>query len=113
MPHGLISGYSIRIVLLGRAVRILPQRRRARTHILSATVACMTETRSCVRARKMTVTTAVSGGKIGVAEAYGATIQLPYLSTLSPLPAVGDSVWVRYYMDDLSTAVIVSKGDGL
>ena len=51
----------------------------------------MTETRSCVRARKMTVTTAVSGGKIGVAEAYGATIRLPYLST----------------------AVIVSKGDGL
>lgn len=71
------------------------------------------KTRSCVRARKMTVTTAVNSGKIGVAEAYGATIQLPYLSTLSPLPAVGDSVWVRYYMDDLSTAVIVSKGDGL
>ena len=71
------------------------------------------KTRSCVRAKKMTVTVAASSGTIGVTEAYGQTIQLPYLSTLSPLPSVGSSVWVRYYMGDMSTAVIVSKGDGL
>lgn len=69
------------------------------------------KTRSCVRAKKMTVTTAPNGSVIGVAEPYGEEILIPYLSTLSGA-AVGDAVWVWYYFNNASTMIAMSMGNG-
>ena len=69
------------------------------------------KTRSCVRAKKMTVTTAPNGTSIGVAEPYGEEITIPYLSTLSGA-VVGDAVWVWYYFNNASTMIAMSMGNG-
>lgn len=67
-------------------------------------------TDSCVRRKKMVVTKAPNGSTIGVQEAYGNTIFIPYLSTLSGV-AVGQSVWVDYSYS-LANAVAVLRGSG-
>ena len=67
-------------------------------------------TRDCVRRRKMTVTTAPSGGQIGVTEAYGEEILIPYVSTLANV-TVGTSVWVEWVYS-ASNMVAVSRGTG-
>lgn len=72
------------------------------------------QTRTCIRARKMNVTTApdAESGKIGVTEAFGATeIMIPYVSTLSSV-TVGTSVWVYWFYGDASTMVAMQKGGG-
>lgn len=54
------------------------------------------ETKSCVRRRKMTVTTAYNAqtGLIGVTEAYGQEIMVPASAAVQSL-TVGQSVWVE------------------
>ena len=52
-------------------------------------------TKDCSRRKKMTVTVAPSGGVIGVAEAYGNTIMIPYTSSASGA-GVGSYVWCEY-----------------
>lgn len=69
------------------------------------------KTRSCVRAKKMTVTTAPDGSVIGVTESYGAELFVPYLSALSGASA-GDSVWVWYFYNNASTMIAMAFGNG-
>ena len=69
------------------------------------------KTKSCVRAKKMTVTTAPNGSVIGVAEPYGEEILIPYLSTLSGA-SVDDAVWVWYYFNNASTMIAMTMGSG-
>lgn len=69
------------------------------------------KTKSCVRAKKMTVTTAPNGSVIGVAEPYGEEILIPYLSTLSGA-SVDDAVWVWYYFNNASTMIAMTMGNG-
>ena len=69
------------------------------------------KTRSCVRAKKMIVTTAPSGSVIGVAEPYGLEVLIPYSSAISSA-AVGDAVWVWYYYNNASTMIAMTMGDG-
>lgn len=69
------------------------------------------KTRSCVRAKKMLVTSAPSGSVIGVSEPYGEEILIPYLSTLSGV-SVGDAVWVWYYFNNASTMIAMAMGNG-
>jgi len=54
------------------------------------------ETKSCVRRRKMTVTSAydAQSGLIGVTEAYGQEIMVPASAAVKSL-TVGQSVWVE------------------
>ena len=68
-------------------------------------------TSNCVRSKKMNVTVAPDGTTIGVAEEYGNTIQIPYVSTLSGA-TVGTSVRVEWYYNSASTSIAVSYGDG-
>ena len=68
-------------------------------------------TRSCVRAKKMTVTTAPANGVVGVAEPFGEEMLLPYSSALTGL-TVGTAVWAVYYFGNASTMIVMAKGDG-
>ena len=67
------------------------------------------QTKSCIRAAKMTVTVAPTGGKIGVAEAYGETLTIPCSSMLEGV-AVGNDVWVVWLMGNMSTMVALWPG---
>lgn len=69
------------------------------------------KTRSCVRAKKMSVTTAPSGGLVGVTEPFCDEIFVPYSSALSDLK-VGDAVWVWYFFNNASTMIVLSRGNG-
>lgn len=69
------------------------------------------KTRSCVRAKKMSVVTAPSNGLIGVAEPYGEEMMIPYSSLLSNAQA-GDAVWVWYYFNNASTMIAMATGTG-
>lgn len=69
------------------------------------------KTRSCIRAKKMLVTTAPNGTVIGVSEPYGQEILIPYLSTLSDAQ-VNDAVWVWYYFNNASTMIAMTTGEG-
>lgn len=64
----------------------------------------------CVKRKKMTVTTAPSGGVIGVTEPYGQEIFIPYVAGLSSA-AVGTSVWVEWVYS-AANMVAVSSGKG-
>lgn len=69
------------------------------------------KTKSCMRSKKMNVTVAPNGSTIGVAEPFGDTVQIPYLSSLSGAK-VGDAVWVNWYFNNASTMIASSMGDG-
>lgn len=69
------------------------------------------KTRSAVRAKKMSVTTAPNDGLIGVAEPFGEEVMIPYSSSLSNAQ-VGDAVWVWYYFNNASTMIAMTTGAG-
>lgn len=70
------------------------------------------KTRSCIRARKMLVTSAPNGSTIGVSEPFDThTYNIPYLAALSTAQ-VDDAVWVQWYFDNASTMIAMSFGDG-
>ena len=69
------------------------------------------KTRSCIRAKKMLVTTAPDGSVIGVSEPWGQEILIPYSTSLSAA-AVGDTVWVWMYYSSATNAIAMAKGDG-
>ena len=52
-------------------------------------------TRGMVQRRKAKVTTAPNGSVIGVTEAFGPEISIPYISSMSSAQ-VGDVVWVEF-----------------
>ena len=68
------------------------------------------KTRSCIRAKKMLVTTAPNGTVIGVAEPFGEEIMIPYSSSLSDAQ-VNDAVWVWYYFNNASTMIAMTTGE--
>jgi len=58
---------------------------------------------SCVRSKKMTVTTAPNGSIIGVKDAFSDTeIFIKYMSSCSNA-VVGDTVWVKWMYDNMQT----------
>lgn len=58
---------------------------------------------SCVRSKKMTVTTAPNGSVIGVKDAFSETeIFIKYMSSCSNA-VVGDTVWVKWMYDNMQT----------
>ena len=67
------------------------------------------ETKNCVRSKKMTVTVAPDGTTVGVAEAFGDTIQIPYSSALAAV-TVGAGVWCVWMEGDASTLVAMWPG---
>lgn len=69
------------------------------------------KTRSCIRAKKMLVTTAPNGTVIGVAEPYGEEVLIPYSSSLGNAK-VDDAVWVWFYFNNASTMIAVTTGEG-
>lgn len=68
-------------------------------------------TRSCVRAKKMVVTTEPDGSVIGVAEPFGDEMLIPYSSLLSGAK-MDDSVWVVYFFNNASTMIAMTTGNG-
>lgn len=69
------------------------------------------QTRSCVRAKKMTVTRRANGETIGVAEPYGEEVEIPYNSGLAG-SRVGMPLWVYWYFNNASTMVAFTNGSG-
>lgn len=69
------------------------------------------QTRSCVRAKKMTVTRRANGETIGVAEPYGEEVEIPYNSGLAG-SRVGIPLWVYWYFNNASTMVAFTNGSG-
>lgn len=70
-------------------------------------------TASCIRSKKMTVTSAPNGTTIGVCEPFDTvTYNIPYSSAVKGAQ-VGDAVWVQWYFDNASTMIAVCYGDGL
>lgn len=69
------------------------------------------KTRSCVRAKKMTVSTPPDGSLIGVTAPYQDEIMVPYSSALSDAQA-GDAVWVWWFFNNASTMIALTFGDG-
>ena len=69
------------------------------------------KTKSCVRSRKMTVTSEPSNGFVGVSEPFGLETQIPYNAALADL-AVGDAVWVNWYFNNASTMIASARGNG-
>lgn len=70
---------------------------------------------SCVRCKKMTVTTEYSpvSKLVGVTEAFGTEILLPTISTLSEAQlTVGTAVWVFMPFSSLSNAIVLMTGSG-
>lgn len=66
--------------------------------------------RSCVRAKKMTVAVPYSQGTIGVREAFSDTVQtIPAMGSLGGLNE-GDPVWVMWLYGDKSTMVAMWPG---
>ena len=69
------------------------------------------QTRSCVRAKKMTVTRRANGETIGVAEPYGEEVEIPYNSGLAG-SRIGMPLWVYWYFNNASTMVAFTNGSG-
>jgi len=69
------------------------------------------KTKSCVRSKKMEVTSAPDGSVIGVKEPYGYEVRIPYSSALTDVE-VGETVWVWYFFNNASTMIAMTKGDG-
>ena len=69
------------------------------------------KTKSCMRAQKMSVTTAPDGTVMGVSAPFGEEIMIPYTSALSSA-SVGDAVWVTWYYGNASTMIATAVGDG-
>ena len=69
------------------------------------------QTRTCVRARKMSITTAPNGTTVGVTRPYDSEIFVPYSSSLDTAQ-VGDTAWVWYYMNNASTMIACATGAG-
>ena len=70
-------------------------------------------TRNCKRAKKMTVMalpdkTALT---VDVQEPYGTRLTIPCVKSLVDA-TVGQTVWVEWYSDDMSTAVATRFGNG-
>lgn len=53
------------------------------------------KTRSMVQRRKVKVTTAPDGSVVGVTEAFGPEVFVPYVSSMSNVQ-VGDVVWMEF-----------------
>lgn len=71
------------------------------------------KTASCIRSKKMTVTSAPNGSTIGVCEPFDTvSYNIPYSSAVKGA-SVGDAVWVQWYFDNASTMIAVCYGDGL
>lgn len=69
------------------------------------------KTRSCIRAKKMVVTTAPNGSVIGVSDPWAQEILIPYSTALSAV-SVGDTVWIWMYYSSATNAIAMAKGDG-
>ena len=69
------------------------------------------KTRSCIRAKKMTVTTSPNGSIIGVSDPWGDEIFIPYSSAISGVRH-GDAVWVWYFCNNASTMIAMASGNG-
>lgn len=59
--------------------------------------------RSCVRVKKMTVSTAPSNGIVGVKDAFSETELLIPCESACASATVGDTVWCEWYFDNMST----------
>lgn len=70
-----------------------------------------TQTKSCVRAKKMIVDRPPDGRTVGVSEPYGQTCYIPYNSGLAGSVA-GMPLWVYWYFNDASTMIAFTNGDG-
>ena len=70
-----------------------------------------TQTKSCVRAKKMVVDVPPDGRTVGVSEPYGQTFYIPYNSGLAGSVA-GMPLWVYWYFNDASTMIAFTNGDG-
>lgn len=70
-----------------------------------------TQTKSCVRCKKMKVITAPNGFTVGVAEPYGEVINVPYSTSISNVE-VGDSVWVWWFYGNAATMIALAYGNG-
>ncbi|MEG1758381.1 MAG: hypothetical protein RR235_08005 [Oscillospiraceae bacterium] len=69
------------------------------------------QTKDCIRSKKLNVTTAPSGGLIGLTEPFGSKeIFIPYSSALQSV-AAGASVRVVWFGNDMSTAVALWTGN--
>lgn len=69
-------------------------------------------TASCIRSKKMTVTSAPNGSTIGVCEPFDTvSYNIPYSSAVKGA-SVGDAVWVQWYFDNASTMIAVAYGNG-
>ena len=67
--------------------------------------------RSCVRAKKMSVAVPYNNGVIGVREAFSASVQtIPAMGSLGGLRE-DDPVWVMWFYGDKSTMVAMYPGD--
>lgn len=64
------------------------------------------ETSNCVKRKIMTITSLPSNNKVGVSEAYGNEIKLPYASTLTF--SIGDNVIIEWF-HSLNNAIVVGK----
>lgn len=64
--------------------------------------------RSCVRAKKMTCTTAPTNGMIGVTDAFSIEQTIPASSSLNV--SVGESVWCVWMFNDQSTMTAMWPG---
>ena len=69
------------------------------------------KTRSCVRAKKMTVTTAPDNGVVGVTAPYDREVEVPIASGVSDAEK-GDAVWAYWFMNNASTLHVTEKGGG-
>lgn len=70
-------------------------------------------TQNCKRAKKMTVVSPPSelSYKITVAEPYGENLTIPCAKNLLGVKQ-GETVWVEWYSDDMSTAIATRFGNG-
>ena len=69
------------------------------------------KTRSCVRAKKMSVSSNPTENGVGVKEPYGQEFVIPYSTDMTTIRK-GDSVWAYWYSDNASTMHIVETGEG-
>lgn len=64
------------------------------------------ETSNCVRHKIMTISSLPNNNKVGVTEAFGSEIKLPYVSTLTF--SIGNNVIVEWF-HSLNNAIVVRK----
>ena len=67
--------------------------------------------RSCVRAKKMTVTTAPDGDVIGVTDAFGDTELFVRYEPACQYASPGENVWCEWYFDNMATLHATKMGN--